>query len=194
MSDVMKPTTRRWRIWQQMPLLVGLVLLWMALWGEVSWISGLSGVIVALGVTRLFYLPPVILTGRFHLGWAAVFVLRFAGAVVVSSVLVAAQAFRPGRLPRNAIIEVQLRSRSDFVMSITAIVYSLVPGTLVLEIDRERALLFLHVLAAGDARGVEKARREARSLEGAVIRAIGSRGDVEKLRRESRERRERSRP
>lgn len=184
MSDVMKPRSRRWRIWQQMPLLVGLVLLWMALWGEVSWISGLSGILVALGVTRVFYLPPVVLSGRFNLGWAIVLALRFVGEVVVSTVTVAAQVLSPRRLPPNAIIEVPLRSRSDFVMSITAIVITLVPGTLVLEIDRERALLFLHVLAARDAAGIEKARRAALANEAAVIRAIGSRGDVEKLRRE----------
>jgi multicomponent Na+:H+ antiporter subunit E len=184
MSDVMKPHGRRWRIWQQMPLLVGLVLLWMALWGEVSWISGLSGILIAVGVTRTFYLPPVVLSGRFNLGWALVFLLRFAGEVAVATVSVASLAFRPTRLPDNAIIEVSLRSRSDFVMSITAIVISLVPGTLVLEIDRQRALLFLHVLAAGDAKGLEKARHHALSLEASVIRVIGSRGDMEKLTRE----------
>ena len=76
-----------------------------------------------------------------------------------------------------------LRTRSDFVLSVTAIVISLVPGTLVLEIDRERSLLFLHVLAAGDAAGVEKARRSALAIEASVIRAIGSRADLERVRR-----------
>lgn len=182
MSDGSTRTARRWRIWQQMPLLVGLVLLWMLLWGEITWLSGISGALVALLVTRMFYLPPVELSGRFNLFWALVLALRFAGDVVVSSVSVAALAFRPGKLPPNAIIEVQLRTHSDFVMSIAAIVISLVPGTLVLEIDRHRALLFLHVLAAGDEEGIEKARRSALAIEAAVVRAIGSRADVERCR------------
>lgn len=182
MSDGSARTARRWRIWQQMPLLVGLVLLWMLLWGEITWLSGISGALVALLVTRMFYLPPVELSGRFNLFWALVLALRFAGDVVVSSVSVAALAFRPGKLPPNAIIEVQLRTHSDFVMSIAAIVISLVPGTLVLEIDRHRALLFLHVLAAGDEKGIEKARRSALAIEAAVVRAIGSRADVERCR------------
>ena len=173
----------RARVLAQLPLLVGLVLLWMLLWGEISWLSALSGLAVAIGVTRMFYLPPVELSGRFNILWFVVFVLRFARDLVVSSVLVAAQAFRPGRLPLNAIIEVPLRPRSDFVLSVTAIVISLVPGTLVLEIDRERSLLFLHVLAAGDAAGVEKARRSALAIEASVIRAIGSRADLERVRR-----------
>ena len=181
MTDAARPGPLR-RAWQHLPLIVGLVVLWMLLWGEISWLSGLSGIVIAVGVTRVFYLPAVVLSGRFHPGWAVVFVLRFAGAVVASSVLVSAQAFRPGRLPANAIIEVPLRTRSDFVMSVTAIAISLVPGTLVLEIDRERGLLFLHVLAAGDADGVEKARRDALRLEASIIRAIGSRDDVAAVR------------
>lgn len=173
---------RRWRVWQQLPLLIGLVVLWMLLWGEISGISAISGILVALVVTRVFYLPPVELSGRFNVFWALVLVLRFLGSVVVSSVGVAALAFRPGRIPKNAIIEVSLRTRSDFVTSIVAILVSLIPGTLVLEIDRARALLFLHVLAAGNAKGVEKARADALAIEAAVVRAIGSKADVERCR------------
>lgn len=180
MSEAVR--TRRWRLWQQMPLLVALVVLWMLLWGEVTLLSALSGVAVALGVTRVFYLPPVELSGRINLAWAVVFVAHFAWDVVVSSVVVAAHAFRPRRLPQNAIIEVQLRTRSDFVMSVIAIVLSLVPGTLVLEIDRERALLFLHVLGAGSMAAVERHRRAALALERLVVRAIGSRADLERIR------------
>jgi multicomponent Na+:H+ antiporter subunit E len=170
------------RVLQQIPLLVGLILLWMLLWGEISWLSAFSGLLVAVGVTRIFYLPPVELSGRFNILWFAVFVLRFALDLVVSSVTVAAQAFRPGKLPLNAIIEVPLRTRSDFVLSVTATVISLVPGTLVLEIDRERSLLFLHLLAAGDEEGVEKGRRSALAIEASVIRALGSRDDLERVR------------
>lgn len=170
------------RVLQQVPLLVGLILLWMLLWGEISWLSGLSGLLVAVAVTRVFYLPPVELSGRFNILWFAVFVLKFAFDLVVSSVVVASQAFRPGKLPLNAIIEVPLRTRSDFVLSVTATAISLVPGTLLLEIDRERSLLFLHVLAAGDLAGVERARRSALAIEASVIRALGSRADLERVR------------
>ena len=182
MSDP-RPRTRPRRIVAQIPLLVGLVILWMLLWGEISLLSSLSGLLIAILVTRIFYLPPVELSGRVNILWSFVFLLRFAGQLVVSSVLVATQAFRPGKLPLNAIIQVPLRTESDFVMSLTAITISLVPGTLVLEIDRERALLFLHVIAAGDEAGIAKARRSALAIETAVIRAVGSRADLERLKR-----------
>lgn len=170
------------RFLRQVPLLVGLVVLWMLLWGEISWMAGLSGAIVAVLVTRVFYLPPVELSGRFNILWALVFALKFLWDLVRSSAIVAVQAFQPGRLPLNAIVEVKLRTRSDFVLSLTATTISLVPGTLVLEIDRDRSLLFLHVLAAGDADGVESARRSALAIEASIIRAVGSRHEVEKVR------------
>lgn len=170
-------------IWQQLPLLIGLVLLWMLLWGDVSVFSAVSGLIIAITVTRIFYLPPVELTGRINIFWTFIFIVRFAWDLVASSVLVAAQAFHPGRLPLNAIIQVPLRTRSDFVMSMTATTISLVPGTLVLEIDRQRAVLFLHLLAVGDRAGVERARASALAIETSIIRAIGSRADLDRVRR-----------
>lgn len=182
MSDRMTRTGARRRIWRQMPLLITLVVLWMLLWGEISWMSGISGFIIAVTVTRVFYLPPVQLSGRFNIGWGIVLVLKFAWDVLLASVVVARQAFRPGKLPPSAILEVSLRSRSDLVMSLTAIIIALVPGTLVLEIDREGARLFLHVLAVGDVEGAEKARRAGLAVETAVIRALGSRADLAKVR------------
>jgi multicomponent Na+:H+ antiporter subunit E len=181
-SDRTTTLSTRRGLWKQLPLLVGLVLLWMLLWGEVTGLSALSGVLVALLVTRLFYLPPVELSGRFNVWWALVLAVRFLGEVVVSSVAVAALVVRPGPLPPNAIIEVQLRTRSDFIVSLVAIIIALVPGTLVLEIDRTRALLFLHVLAAGDEAGIEKARSHSLAIEAAVVRAFGSRRDLERCR------------
>lgn len=170
------------RLLRQAPLLVSLVVLWMLLWGEITWLSAVSGLAVALGVTRLLYLPPVELGGRFNLFWFLVLALRFLSDIVVSSVLVAAEVLRPGRTPLNAIVQVPLRTRSDFVLSVTATIVSLVPGTLVLEIDRDRGQLFVHVLAARDAGGVETARRSVLATEASVIRAFGSRADLERVR------------
>lgn len=172
-----------WRIRQQLPLLLALVVLWMALWGEISLFALFTGVLVAVGVTRVFYLPPVELSGRFNPFWFVVLMLSFVGQLAVASAIVSAQAFAPGRLPLNAIIEIPLRTRSDFVMTTTATLISLIPGTIVLEIDRDRARLFLHVLAARDRRGVERARASALAIEYAVVRAIGSRAELDALRR-----------
>ena len=168
---------------QQLPLLVALVLLWMALWQSISWLSLVTGIVVAIAVTRMFYLPPVELSGRFNPFWLIVFLLRFAFDVVVASFDVAAQALRPRPLRHSAVIVVDLRTRSDFIMTLVAIATSLMPGSFVVEIDRDRSNLYLHSLGVHDAAGVEKARAKALSVERSIVHAVGSRDDWERLAR-----------
>ena len=57
----------RWRsVWRQLPLLVGLLVLWLLLWDHVDVLTVVTGVPLAVGVTRALYLPPVLLSGRFN--------------------------------------------------------------------------------------------------------------------------------
>jgi multicomponent Na+:H+ antiporter subunit E len=179
-----RPDSRevRWRLWQQLPLLIALVLLWMLLWGEISPISLVSGVVVSVVVTTLFYLPPVELSGRFHPLWFVVFVARLAGELVLASFQVAWQAFAPHRTRTNAIVAVPLATSSDFIMTMTATAVSLVPGSLILEIDRDTATLYLHVLGVADEAELAKARAAVLATERSIVRALGSRDEVERMR------------
>lgn len=172
----------RWRIWQQLPLLVALVVLWMLLWGTVSWISVFSGIAVAIAVTRFFYLPPVELSGRFNPFWFLVFLGHFAWDLVRGSAEVAWLAFRPMAVPRSAVIAVDLVTVSDFITTLTAITISLIPGSLVLEVDRDRSILYLHVIDTENDDDLDRVRAKVLSVERALVRAIGSRDDVERTR------------
>jgi multicomponent Na+:H+ antiporter subunit E len=168
-------------IWQQLPLLVVLVILWMMLWGTVSWFSVLSGIAMALLVTRVFYLPPVELSGRVNVLWLAWFLVHFLIDLVRASFMVGAQAFDPRGVRGNAVVAVQLHTRSDFIITITSVVVSLVPGSLVVEIDRERSILYLHALNAPDQRGIDKVRAKVLKVEKDAVRALGSRADLRRL-------------
>jgi multicomponent Na+:H+ antiporter subunit E len=172
----------RWRIWQQLPLLVALVVLWMLLWGTISWISVLSGLIVAVVVTRVFYLPPVELSGRFNPLWFIVFLARFFVDLVAASFLVVAQAFRPRGIQSNAVIAVDLVTRSDFITTLTAITISLIPGSLVVEVDRDRSILYLHAIGIENLDEAERVRRRVLSVERSLVRAVGTRQDMERTR------------
>jgi multicomponent Na+:H+ antiporter subunit E len=166
---------------EQLPLLIGLVLLWMLLWGTVSWLSVLSGLAIAVVVTRVFTLPPVELSGRVNVFWLAVLLGRFLFDLVRASFLVAAQAFDPRGVRSNAVLEVQLHTRSDFILTITSIAVSLIPGSLVLEVDRERAILFLHGLNVHGDRGIARVRDEVLDYERLAVRALGSHADMRRL-------------
>ncbi|MGY1752052.1 Na+/H+ antiporter subunit E [Blastococcus sp. SYSU D01042] len=162
------------RFRHQLPLLLWLVLVWNLLWGTWSWANLLSGVLVALGVTLLLPLPPVI-------GGATVrpvALLRFLGHFVVdlvsSGALVAWQTVRPRGIDRSAIISVQLRTDSDLLLTILAESLTLVPGSMVLDLDRERRTIALHILHVRDRGDVERQRAGVLAEEERVVRAFGS--------------------
>lgn len=178
MSDRPERSVVRWRLWQQLPLLVTLVVLWMLLWGTISWLSFASGAVIAVLVTRTFYLPPVELSGRINPLWGIVFLGRFAFDLVIGSFSVAFQAFRPRGLRSNAVVAVQLVTRSDFILTLTALAISLIPGSLVVEVDRGRSMLYLHSINIQSDAELEKLREKVLSVERGIVRALGSTEDV----------------
>jgi multicomponent Na+:H+ antiporter subunit E len=177
-SDPLTRRELRWRIWQQLPLILILVALWMLLWGTVSVLSVTSGVAIALAVTSALYLPPVQLSGRFNPFWFALYLIRFLGELVAGSVNVAWQAFSPRGVKGNSIIAVQLVTRSDIIMTLTAISVTLIPGSLVLEVDRQNSVLYLHALNTTNEVAVTALRRSVHSVERSLVRALGSPEDV----------------
>ena len=167
---------------QQLPLLVALVVLWMLLWGSITPLTIVTGVVVALGVTRAFYLPPVELSGRFNLWWFIVFVARVLGEMVIASFQVALLAVGPRSRHQSALIKVDLHTRSDFILTGTALAVSLVPGSIVVEVDRSSTVLYVHTLSVHSAADIEKARHHVLGLERSLLRAWGSRDEWEAVR------------
>lgn len=166
---------------RQIPLLVGLVVLWMCLWNQFTVLAFVTGVAVAVLVTRVFFLPPVELSGRFNVWSALVFLGHFLVDLVRASVQVAWQAVRPRGVDSNAIVAVQLHTRSDFIMTLVAEAISLVPGSLVVEADRERSILYLHALAVDDAAGVESVRSGVLVVEKRLAKVLGSADDLRRI-------------
>jgi len=171
----------RWQVRRQLPLLVALVLLWSLLWGSFSWLNLVTGIVIAVVVTRGLYLPPVELAGRFNPLWFAWFLIAFLYELVVASFQVAFQAFSPRAIRSNAVIAVQLRTRSDFIMTITSIALSLIPGSLIVEVDRDQSILYLHALGTRDQDDIDRVRDDVLSVEGRLVKALGSRDDIRRL-------------
>ncbi|MCW2636361.1 MAG: mnhE [Blastococcus sp.] len=164
----------------QLPLLVWLVVVWNLLWGTWSWANLLSGIALALVVTVVLPLPPVVGAARVHPGGFLAFLGVFVVDLVTSGAQVAWQTLRPG-VPRSAIIRVQLRTDSDLLLTVVAEALSLVPGSLVIDMDRERLLLAVHVLHVHDLADVERQRASVLALEARVVRAFGSADEIAAL-------------
>ncbi|SDS92368.1 Na+/H+ antiporter subunit E [Jiangella sp. DSM 45060] len=158
----------------QWPMLIGLTIVWVLLWGGLTVTNVLSGLVVAVVVTLVFPLPPIVFGGKLRPRGLAVLIGWFVVELFVASVEVAVQALRPGKQPPNAVIEADLRSHSDLYLTLTAELLSLVPGSLVVEARRSTSTLFLHVLGVRDAEDVEKARRRALRQEERVMLALAS--------------------
>lgn len=165
----------------QIPLLVWLVLVWNLLWGTWSWANLLSGLLIALLVTILLPLPPVVGGAHAHPRGLVVFVGQFLFDLVRSAGLVAWQTIRPQGIGHSAIIEVQMRTDSDLLLTIVAEAVTLVPGSLVIDMDREHRTLAIHVLHVKDEAEVERRRQSVLAEEERVVRAFGSPDEVAAL-------------
>lgn len=158
---------RRWalRVWT----VAWLVLVWLLLWGDVSVANVLSGLVIALLITLLLPLPVVPVQGRLHplsLIWLA---LTVAWWLVQSSVQVAWLAIRPGRPSLSAVLRARLALKSDLVLALGVNIMNLTPGTIVLEIDQTRRLVYVHVLDVGSPRTVERFYQQVARLERLLV-------------------------
>ena len=161
----------------QLPVLLWLTVVWVALWGDVSVMTVVGGFVVATIGCLVFPLPPLRLHIRVRplpLIWL---MAHFAADIVVSSAHVAWVVLRPGRPLRNAVVEVNLRTPSDVVLTIVAEMTCLIPGSLVVEARRSTHTLFLHVLDVGDRAGVERFRQSVLDQETRLVRALGAHVD-----------------
>ncbi|MEU4398750.1 Na+/H+ antiporter subunit E [Micromonospora orduensis] len=169
----------RWR--DQAVALGWLVLVWNLLWGRISWGNLVSGLLVGSAVLVFFPLPAVTFGGRLRPRALLVFAGRFVVELVSASLHVARIAVQPGYRPRGAIIAVTLRVRTDLNMALTAEAVTLVPGTLILEVDRESATLYLHVLDTHGPADLGAARERTLALERRIVRAVGSAAEVRRI-------------
>ncbi|WP_405094934.1 Na+/H+ antiporter subunit E [Micromonospora sp. NBC_01412] len=169
----------RWR--DRLTALAWMVGVWNLLWGRISWGNLLGGLLVGLAVLVFFPLPPVTFGGRLRPRALLVLAGRFVTELVSASIHVARVAVQPGYLPRGAIIAVRLRVRTDLNLALTAEAISLVPGTLIIDVDRERGLLYVHVLDVRGPADLTASRERTLATEARIVRAIGSAAELRLL-------------
>lgn len=156
------------RIWT----LCWLTLVWVLLWGTFSAANILGGLAVALVITLLLPLPRVPVEGRVRPLSLVRLILYVIVKLVVSSFQVAWLAIRPGPPPATAVLRVHLAVKSDLVLALAAGILTLIPGSVVLEIDQKRRLVYLHVLDVGSEKAVSAFYRQAATLQRLMVAAF----------------------
>ncbi|MFD4441439.1 Na+/H+ antiporter subunit E [Nocardia sp. NPDC058519] len=146
-------------------VLIWLTAVWVALWGDLSFANALAGIVVALIVVFALPLPRVPTTGRFHPLSLLELIAVSTYYALESSFQVAWFAIRPSGPPISGVLRVQLSIQSDLVLVMFTDLLNLIPGTMVLELDRPRCVVYVHVLDVGSDKAVAKFYRTTRRLE-----------------------------
>jgi multicomponent Na+:H+ antiporter subunit E len=150
-------------------VLCWLILVWILLWGTFSAANIVSGLAIALVITLLLPLPAVPVEGRLHPLSLLRLIATVAYYLVLSSVQVAWLAVKPGPPPLNAVLRAHLAVKSDLVLALAVNIFNLIPGSIVLEIDPARRMIYLHVIDVGSDRAVERFYRQVAKVERLLV-------------------------
>lgn len=156
------------RVW----VLCWLMLVWVLLWGSASPANVLGGLAVAALITVLLPLPAVPVEGRLHPLSLVRLVLVVAYLLVQSSLQVAWLAVKPGPPLLSAVLRARLAIKSDLVLALAVNILTIIPGSMVLEIDQERRLIYVHVIDVGNEKAVERFYRQVAQIERLLVRAF----------------------
>ncbi|MGO2660020.1 Na+/H+ antiporter subunit E [Mycetocola reblochoni] len=182
-------SSRRRRVASYIVLLIGLALLWCLIWGSFSALTVLTGLILGLLVSVFFYLPAVELSGRVNVFRLVVFLLRILWDIMIASMHITWMVIRPGFQTSNAIIAVQLHTRSDLILAWTAEAVSIVPGSIIVDQDRETSTLYIHAIDMSNEQDIDKLVRQVLAVERRMLLAVGSPSEAADARSRAREER-----
>jgi multicomponent Na+:H+ antiporter subunit E len=149
-----------------------LVAMWIALWGEVTVANVVGGILAATAVLATYRVAARPTPAYAIRPLAA---LRFLGYFLVklfeANLILAWEVVTPRNKINEGIVAVPIRGCSDGLITLVANSITLTPGTVTLEVSREPAVLYVHVLHLRD---VDEVRRDVQHLEDLVVRAFGS--------------------
>lgn len=151
-----------------------LAIVWIMLWGDLTWANILGGIVVAIVVLWALPLPRVPFNGKVSVLGAFYLLARLAWDTLVASIAVARVALSFGTIPHGGVIRVPLRSRNDLYLTLTADLCSLVPGSIIVEAHRSSSVLYVHVFDLPDEEALAAARRSVYEQEARVLYALAS--------------------
>lgn len=123
-----------------------LIIIWVALWGEISVVNILTGLLMVAVLSALFP-GPLQSSHRIRPMAAMSFFFYMLRSIVMSSWDIIIAVLFPTAERRHAeVIRVSLTSKSPLVKAIAANTISLTPGTVVVAVDPEGNFFDIHVL------------------------------------------------
>lgn len=172
------PIPRRFaRLWHNPhghgALAVGLVTMWLLLWQRIDPLTVLSGMLAAGIALRAAGVPAFRRGARLHPIRALAAIARFGVDLVMSSVTIGWYALRRPRDVRGAIVAAPVVTRSETVLAMIAADITLRPGTLVLDVDRNASVLYVHGVPIRDRGGADRLHDDVAATERRIVGAFG---------------------
>lgn len=158
-----------------------LTAMWLLLWGSLSPLTIIGGILASAVIMLVFPLPSLDFKGKFRPLHVVKFFAYFFADILIASIHVAWIAVRPRAVPQSSIIRLDLTSESDFILAITAEVISLIPGTVVVDASQEEHALYIHALGADSVEKIEHTRMKVHEQEHRIVAAIGTDDELKKF-------------
>lgn len=173
-------TNRTWvrRILGRLPTVLWLTVMWGLLWGDFSLGTMIAGAAVASGCYTVAKLPHIPVKLKFSPVPALRLAVYIAFDLVASSVHVAVHVlWRPSRV-RGAIVAVPMRTDSDLLLAMVSGSLSLITGSLVIELNREQGVVYVHGIPIHSPQSVGRLRQQIQRTEEQFVRAFGTPDDI----------------
>lgn len=146
------------------------VVTWVALWGNLKPGTVVGGAIAGVLVVALLDARHIPLGTLRPVAFVR-FLAWMTWAIVKATTLVAWEVITPGNRIVEGIIAVPLPDATPTVVNVVSNCIGLTPGTVVVDLDEDPCVLYVHVLHLRD---IESVRADLVELEVVVMRAFGS--------------------
>lgn len=150
---------------------VWLVIVWTFMYPAFSWLVLISGVIFAVLIQLIFPMPSHRNMWHFRIAFVVPLVLRFVWDLVRAGVQVSGVVLS-GRPHEDGIVECRTRSSNPVYMTIVAAMCSMIPGTIVLKVQKN--VMYLHALNLPGQGGPEGVRESVAGQEKRVLLAMAT--------------------
>ena len=161
-------------------LVVWVVVLWVALWGDLTLANVVTGLLVAvvvIGISRPAGSMPMQKTAVRPIAVAVYFATFFA-ALVQSTAIVVREVLTPGSQVDRAIVAIPMHTRSRSIITLVANSITLTPGTATID-EHEgpdgTITLYIHVLHVHE---LDHMRASLSRIERRAGKAFGSAEDI----------------
>jgi multicomponent Na+:H+ antiporter subunit E len=169
-------------------MMLWLTVLWITLWGSISWANVVGGLAVAVAVVIFARLDAASLKPTyFRPQWAVWYLLVLGWKLLESNLKLAYEILTPGISTHTSIIAVPMRGGSDAVINLVANSITLTPGTMTIDIKRwdvdgdgiddgdgDSVVLYIHGMYTQD---IEAVRHDVLRFEALALRAFGDPAD-----------------